>query len=109
MNRDFAAFDTTISPSLRRIIGAFTYMKTTDAKGKDICHWRSVSQYRSQLINGLESKCQPIYGRIFSGEIDTNAGGGKINALSTLTISYMLDPALRQAHDEIVRSGTSPL
>lgn len=109
MNRDFAAFDTTVSPDLRRLIDAITVTKTVDKRGKDIAFWRGVSHYRSQLINGLTGNIRRIYGRIFSGEIDTNAGGGKVNAFVNIYSILHFDPSWLTISKQLTKVGTSPL
>lgn len=36
MNRDFSAFDTTVTPVLRRYVDAISVLKATDKRGQDI-------------------------------------------------------------------------
>lgn len=64
--------------------------KVKDDYGKRIAKARMISHVKSSLIDGLSNRYSPIYGRIFSGEIDTNRGGGIANAIATLTISSLV-------------------
>lgn len=91
VNRDYSQYDTTVSPALKILNGALTSLKTLDSKGKQIAFFRTISTLDNYLINGLSMKLDRIYGRIFSGEIDTNAGGGKINALVTMSALFNCD------------------
>lgn len=38
VNRDYSKYDTTVSPNLKLMIGAFNILKTTDSYGKEIAY-----------------------------------------------------------------------
>lgn len=108
-NRDYSKYDTTVTPNLKLCSGAFTYLKTNDYKGKDIVKFRTLSTLKSKLVNGLDWSFKSIYGRIFSGEIDTNAGGGKINAIVSLAAIINNDPSWSEISKTALTESVSPL
>lgn len=54
-------------------------------------------------------KVIPIYARIFSGELDTNRGGGLVNATASLYCMLSLDPSFREYYYEVMAKGSSAL
>lgn len=54
-------------------------------------------------------KIIPIYSRIFSGELDTNRGGGLVNAIADIYVMLSLDPSFREYYYDIMAKGTSAL
>lgn len=109
MNRDYSNFDTTVSPDLRSLIDAVSIIKTRDARGKDIAFWRGVAHYKSLLVNGYTGRLHPIYARIFSGEIDTNRGGGLVNAFADIYTMLSMWPEFKTVYEQLINKGTSGL
>lgn len=109
-NRDYHTFDLTVFPDLRRLVAAISEMKAQDVRGKDIAHWRGVSQFSTYLVNGYSNSVKRIFGRIFSGEIDTNRGGGLANAIMDIwaTLKQMPD-WIETVANPLISSGSSPL
>lgn len=109
MNRDYSNFDTTVSPVLRSLIDAVSIIKASDARGKEIAFWRGVAHYKSLLVNGYTGRLHPIYARIFSGEIDTNRGGGLVNAFADIYTMLQLWPGFYRVYEILMKQGTSAL
>lgn len=109
-NRDYVQYDTTVPPSLRALASAIRYIKTTDKRGKEIAFWRAVSQNKAYLVNGLDNSLRLILARIFSGEIDTNAGGGLTHAIvDVYSILQQFPNWIEEVAKPILQSGSSPL
>lgn len=72
-----------ISNEFLKLIGAISVVKTKDSIGKKIARKRALLSLGTIVVNGMDNKLVPAYGRIFSGFIDTNRGGGLVNALIT--------------------------
>lgn len=108
-NRDYNAFDTTVQPGLRRLVDAISILKTNDSRGKDIAFWRGVSHHKNLLVNGLIGKVIPVYARIYSGEIDTNRGGGLVNAIADMIVIQSQDPRWSEVALDVLEHKTSPL
>lgn len=68
-----------------------------------------MSHTKSLLVNGLLGRIVPIYPRIFSGELDTNRGGGLVNAIADIYCMLSLDPSFREYYYELMAKGTSAL
>lgn len=109
MNRDYSAFDTTVNVELRRLVDAISCRKAGNMRGQDIAFWRGVSHYKSLLMNGLTNRVTPIYCRIFSGELDTNRGGGLVNAIADLFAILTLFPEFEEVFYELKAKETSAL
>lgn len=92
-NMDQSRYDRHVSYGLILLLGAISISKANGARSKDIAFWRAVYMSKTWLVNGLTGKIEEIYGRIFSGFIDTNRGGGIINALITTYCCMKQDPS----------------
>lgn len=82
-NMDQSRYDRHVSYGWILLLGAMSIYKANGKRSKDIAFWRAVLMSKTWLVNGLTGSIDEIYGRIFSGFIDTNRGGGVINALIT--------------------------
>ena len=82
-NVDQIRYDMHISRGLILLEGAMSYYKANGERSKTLVVRRTAMMTRTYLINGLTNSVYEANGRIFSGEIDTNLGGGKINAVIT--------------------------
>lgn len=109
INRDYSKFDTTVPTELRQLIGSISTVKCKDQFGKRISRARILSSLRSHLIDGLSKSIYPIYGRIFSGEIDTNAIGGKINAYVTLSSLIADDNRNQKLFYDLIKNKVPPI
>lgn len=109
INRDYSKYDTTVPQELRVLIGSISTIKAQDKKGKDIARCRILSSMKSSLIDGLSNEMYPIYGRIFSGEIDTNAVGGKINCYVTLSSLIEDNPRNKDVFWDLIKNGIPPI
>lgn len=83
-NVDQSKFDLHVREAFIILIGAMSTVKANGSKSKEIARQRAVLATKTWLINGLTGSVTQIYGRIFSGYIDTNRMGGLINALTVL-------------------------
>lgn len=83
-NVDQTKFDLHVNESFIVLVGAISMMKANGQKSKEIALRRAAMMTKSWLINGLNQQVYEIYGRIFSGYIDTNRGGGLVNAIAVL-------------------------
>lgn len=91
-NVDQTKFDLHVNESFIVLIGAISMMKANGTKSKLIAKMRAAMMTKSWLINGLTSQVIEIFGRIFSGYIDTNRGGGLVNAIAVLYGIMEQDP-----------------
>lgn len=94
---------------MRRLVDAISIEKANDRKGKDIAFYRGVAHFKSLLVNGLTKKIEPIYARIYSGEIDTNRGGGLVNAIADMIVMQTLDKNWDKVALDVLQHKTSPL
>nr|UDL14605.1 MAG: putative RNA-dependent RNA polymerase [Picobirnaviridae sp.] len=83
-NVDQSKFDLHVNEAFIILVGSISMMKANGTKSKRIAQERAVLATKTWLIDGLANKITPIYGRIFSGYIDTNRMGGLINAIAVL-------------------------
>lgn len=83
-NVDQDKFDLHVREAFIVLVGAMSTVKANGAKSKNIARTRAVLATQSWLINGLTDSVPKIFGRIFSGYIDTNRMGGLINAIAVL-------------------------
>lgn len=91
-NIDQSKFDLHVNSELLKLVGAISVLKATDARSKKLARYRSALMLSTQLISPINtSRTTKIYGRIFSGFIDTNRCGGLINALITSKVQYEID------------------
>lgn len=83
-NWDQKKYDLHVNIEWIKLLGAISMLKANGQRSKDIALKRACLMTRTWLVNGMTGKLEEIYGRIFSGFIDTNRGGGIINAIITL-------------------------
>lgn len=83
-NVDQSKFDLHVRKAFIILVGAISMMKANGEKSKKIAKTRAVLATKTWLIDGLDQSVRPIYGRIFSGYIDTNRMGGLVNAIAVL-------------------------
>lgn len=83
-NVDQVKFDLHVNESFIILVGAISMMKAKGEKSKELAKTRAVLGTKTWLIDGLTNKVFEIFGRIFSGYIDTNRMGGLINAIAVL-------------------------
>lgn len=91
-NNDQSRYDRHVSYELILLMNAIRCIKAQGSLSKEIALTRAALSTKSILINGLSKTDKKIYGRIFSGFIDTNAGGGIINAIITTYCIMKQDP-----------------
>nr|QAA77647.1 RNA-dependent RNA polymerase [Kumba picobirna-like virus] len=91
-NMDQSRYDRHVSYGFILLLGAMSIVKANGARSKDIAFWRAVLMSKTYLVNGLTGQIKEIFGRIFSGFIDTNRGGGIINAIITTYCCMKQDP-----------------
>lgn len=82
-NMDQSRYDQHVSYGFILLLGAMSMMKANGSRSKEIAKYRAALMTQTWLVNGLTGDIDDIYGRIFSGFIDTNRGGGVINAVIT--------------------------
>ena len=83
-NVDQNKFDLHVREAFIVLVGAMSTVKANGSKSKMLARMRAVLATQSWLINGLTGSVPKIFGRIFSGYIDTNRMGGLINAIAVL-------------------------
>lgn len=91
-NWDQRRYDLHVNIEWIKLLGAISMLKANGKDSKDIALKRAVLMTKTWLVNGMTGKLEEIYGRIFSGFIDTNRGGGIINAIITLYNLMKQDP-----------------
>jgi hypothetical protein len=91
-NNDQSGFDKHVSYEWLLLMNAIRVIKAQGKLGKDLAMARAVLSTKTWLIDGLDDELLELFGRIFSGFIDTNAGGGCINALGTTYCVMKQDP-----------------
>lgn len=80
-NEDYSAFDSTVGAGLLGLVGAISIMKANGSRSKRIALQRAIFAQKTILVDGLAGGTKVIKGRVFSGFIDTNRGGGLCNAI----------------------------
>jgi hypothetical protein len=91
-NWDQHRYDVHVSKSWLELLGAVSMLKANGSRSKEIALKRAVLMTKTWLVNGMTGNLEEIYGRIFSGIIDTNRGGGIINAIITTYCLMKQDP-----------------
>nr|QIJ70078.1 RNA-dependent RNA polymerase [Mischke partiti-like virus] len=91
-NNDQSRFDRHVSYEWLLLMNAISVIKAQGSLSKQIAMKRAVLSTKTWFVNGLTGKLEEFYGRIFSGFIDTNRGGGIINALVTTYCVMKQDP-----------------
>lgn len=86
-NLDYHRYDWHICKQFIELLGAVSMLKCADKRSRDLAMYRAILMTRTWLVAGTLDKMLEIFGRIFSGFIDTNRGGGLINAFS---MTYLL-------------------
>lgn len=92
-NWDQKGYDLHVAPDLIQLLGAISVLKCNGKLGRDIALERAILMQKTYAVNGMTNQLDEIYGRIFSGFIDTNRGGGIINAIVTLYNVMKQDPS----------------
>lgn len=101
-NMDQSRYDRHVSYGFVLLLGAMSITKANGSLSKEIALARAVFACKSWLVNGLTGNIEEIYGRIFSGFIDTNRGGGIINAVITLYCCMKQDPHYSEYTYELI-------
>lgn len=83
-NMDQSKFDQHVNSEFIKLIGAMSMVKAIGNESKLIALHRTLIALKTVLVNGPQNCLSTIYGRIFSGYIDTNRGGGLVNAVAVL-------------------------
>nr|UDL14561.1 MAG: putative RNA-dependent RNA polymerase [Picobirnaviridae sp.] len=91
-NEDYSAFDSTVGMGMICLIGALSVIRANGSKSKMLAFKRAVYAQKTILVDGLDNDLLRILGRIFSGFIDTNRGGGLVNAIQMTTCCMKQDP-----------------
>lgn len=91
-NEDYSSFDFTVGQGILALVGALSIMKANGSRSKKIALKRAAYAQKTLLVDGLSKKILKILGRIFSGFIDTNRGGGLANAIQMTYEMMELDP-----------------
>lgn len=86
-NLDYHRFDRGIVEQFIELLGAVSMLKCADQRSRDLAMYRCILMTETWLVAGTLNKVIHVFGRIFSGFIDTNRGGGLINAFS---MTYLL-------------------
>lgn len=79
-NWDQSKFDLHINPAFIAIAGALRWFKCKGSRAKKLCEYRTALGLKSKLVDGLSGRIESIYGRMFSGGMDTNKGDGHVEA-----------------------------
>lgn len=82
-NFDYHAFDQSISPQWLGLGAYVWYNCAADNTSKEIVKYRAAYGLRGLLVDGLSKSAEPIYGRMFSGFIETNKTENVINATAS--------------------------
>lgn len=90
-NEDYSSFDLTVGQGILALVGALSIMKANGSRSKKVALKRAIYAQRSWLVDGLDNELLEIFGRIFSGFIDTNRGGGIANAIQMTYEMMKLD------------------
>lgn len=91
-NWDQSKYDMHVSPGFILLLGAMSMEKANGKTAFEIAKYRAALMLRSWAINGLDGTIKEVFGRIFSGFIDTNRGGGIINAIISTYCVMKQDP-----------------
>lgn len=78
-NIDYHRYDKHVNKAWIELFGAMSMYKCADARSKTLAKFRAALMTDTQLVCGSMGRILEIFGRIFSGYIDTNRGGGGIN------------------------------
>lgn len=87
-NTDQLKYDSHVTKGLWLLAQAIRYIKAQGRLSKDLAMQRAILGLRTLLVDGLSDELVEIFGRIFSGYIDTNAGGGTVQQ-SPMTCELM--------------------
>nr|UDL14465.1 MAG: putative RNA-dependent RNA polymerase [Picobirnaviridae sp.] len=91
-NEDYTTFDYTVGQGIIVLVGAISIYKANGSRSKRIALKRAVFATHTLLLDGLSDEVLKILGRVFSGFIDTNRGGGVGNATMMTTCCMNQDP-----------------
>lgn len=91
-NFDQAKYDMHINPVWLALIGAMRERKTNGALGKSLAFDRAVLNIHTWVVNGLSGDFVEIWGRMFSGFIDTNQGDGWVGIIINTYCLMSMDP-----------------
>lgn len=88
-NVDQSAFDAHVAKGFILLVGAMSILKANGQRSKEIAKIRAAFALTTILVDGLSNEAIIIFGRIFSGFIDTNRGGGIVSAIIS-AYNYMV-------------------
>nr|UDL14459.1 MAG: putative RNA-dependent RNA polymerase [Picobirnaviridae sp.] len=91
-NWDQKRYDQHVNIEWIKLLGAISMLKANGDRSKQLALKRACLMTKTWLVNGMTGKLEEIHGRIFSGFIDTNRGGGIINSIITLYCLMKQDP-----------------
>lgn len=91
-NWDQSAYDQHVSQDLLELAGALSVLKANGERSKQLAKWRAVFGIKGWMVYGETHEIVEVLGRIFSGGIDTNAGGGTINMIISCYANMLCDP-----------------
>lgn len=80
-NVDQSRFDRHVGQEFILLENAMRVKKCNGRLSKEIAMYRAALSMKTWCVDGLSGKILELFGRIFSGEIDTNLMGGLISAL----------------------------
>nr|APG78314.1 RdRp [Wuhan pillworm virus 4] len=89
-NFDYSSFDTTVTMNDNILLGALSTLKTVDHEGKDIAR-NSAAWMTKMGVLLPNGNFKEVLGPIKSGAIDTNRGGGLINAMNSVWAATLAD------------------
>lgn len=90
-NIDYHRFDIHDVRELVELVGAVSMYRCVDERSRKLALYRACLMTRTWLIAGTLGRKIEVFGRIFSGFIDTNRAGGVLNAISMLYLVMKQD------------------
>lgn len=91
-NWDQSKYDAHINPAWLALVGSLRQARAEGALGKALARWRAMLNIHGWLVNGMTHEVEEIYGRMFSGFIDTNQGDGWVEAIANTYCLMKQDP-----------------
>lgn len=91
-NLDYHRYDAHVSKQWIELLGGISAYKAPSARAKAICQYRAAAMLKSKLVSGTLGRTVDTFGRIESGFIDTNRGGGLINGINMTNLVMRQDP-----------------
>lgn len=90
-NIDYHRYDKHVVRNLIILMGAISMYKCADERSRKLAATRAALMTKTWLIAGTKGKVVEVFGRIFSGFIDTNRGGGVMNAINMTYLVMLQD------------------